>query len=446
MGRLNRYSILLLIGLLLLSGGVLAQDDVVAADAAAADAGTSEIVHTVRQGDTLYRIGLRYSVSVQDLMAHNNLTNDWLISVGQQISIPGTVDPSSTDADEVANPLIATPPIQHTVAYGETLASIASQYDITLNQLMRMNGLVNPNYVAAGEVLQVWTPELSSTAGDTNPEAAAIAIETDETAAGSSDTVEAEAAAPEADAETTDTEAAAAVDEPAAAISEVTATPAPTAEAAEPAAETTATADATGSSDEIISAEPVVHVVRVGEVLSSIASQYGVGWAAIAAENNITNPNNIRAGQTLRIPGTVRAPIDTSNLTLITDVMDAPGPQVGTGRELVVDISQQSAYAYEDGELIHAAIVSTGLPATPTVTGSFSVTRKYQSQTMSGPGYYLPGVEWVMYFYAAYAFHTAYWHDNFGQPMSHGCVNMRNEDAKFFYDFADIGTPVYVQL
>jgi lipoprotein-anchoring transpeptidase ErfK/SrfK len=64
---------------------------------------------------------------------------------------------------------------------------------------------------------------------------------------------------------------------------------------------------------------------------------------------------------------------------------------------------------------------------------------------MSGPGYYLPGVESVAYFYQGYALHGAYWHNNFGHPMSHGCVNMRNEDAKWFYDFVSIGTPVHVQ-
>ena len=43
---------------------------------------------------------------------------------------------------------------------------------------------------------------------------------------------------------------------------------------------------------------------------------------------------------------------------------------------------------------------------------------------MSGPGYYLPGVPYVMYFYQGYGLHGTYWHDNFGQPMSHGCVNL----------------------
>ena len=63
---------------------------------------------------------------------------------------------------------------------------------------------------------------------------------------------------------------------------------------------------------------------------------------------------------------------------------------------------------------------------------------------MAGPGYYLPGIHWTMYFYNAYSTHEAYWHNNFGNPMSHGCVNMRISDAKYIYDRSEVGTLVRV--
>ncbi|MEZ4726872.1 MAG: L,D-transpeptidase [Caldilineaceae bacterium] len=50
--------------------------------------------------------------------------------------------------------------------------------------------------------------------------------------------------------------------------------------------------------------------------------------------------------------------------------------------------------------------------------------------------YYLPGVKWVQYFYQEYSFHGTYWHNNFGRPMSHGCLNMTNADAKWLFDWA----------
>ena len=62
--------------------------------------------------------------------------------------------------------------------------------------------------------------------------------------------------------------------------------------------------------------------------------------------------------------------------------------------------------------LLALVLVSTGLPGSPTVLGDYTVYAKYASQTMSGPGYYLPGVQWVQYFYQGYALHGTYWHNN----------------------------------
>jgi lipoprotein-anchoring transpeptidase ErfK/SrfK len=118
-------------------------------------------------------------------------------------------------------------------------------------------------------------------------------------------------------------------------------------------------------------------------------------------------------------------------------------PTVPTPTEkwIDVDLSEQRVVAYEGGQAVRAFIVSTGLPATPTVQGQFRIRMKVRSQTMAGGsaqyGYYnLPNVEWVQYFYADYAFHGTYWHNNFGQPMSHGCVNMSNDDARWLFEWA----------
>jgi lipoprotein-anchoring transpeptidase ErfK/SrfK len=49
-----------------------------------------------------------------------------------------------------------------------------------------------------------------------------------------------------------------------------------------------------------------------------------------------------------------------------------------------------------------------------------------------------------MYFYQGYGTHGTYWHTNFGQPMSHGCVNMTIGDAQWLYNWAPVGTLVVV--
>jgi len=107
-----------------------------------------------------------------------------------------------------------------------------------------------------------------------------------------------------------------------------------------------------------------------------------------------------------------------------------------TERWIDVDLSEQRVVAYQGTEPVRAFTVSTGLSRTPTVMGEFRIRLKVRAQTMSGPGYYLPNVEWVQYFYEEYAFHGTYWHDNFGQPMSRGCVNMTNDDARWLFDWA----------
>lgn len=106
-----------------------------------------------------------------------------------------------------------------------------------------------------------------------------------------------------------------------------------------------------------------------------------------------------------------------------------------------VDLSEQALTAYEGTEVVYTAIVSTGRANTPTVQGKFRILRKLDSQLMAGPGYYLPNVPWVMYFYGGFALHGAYWHDKWGTPTSHGCVNLKREDAKWLYDWADPEVP-----
>ena len=61
-----------------------------------------------------------------------------------------------------------------------------------------------------------------------------------------------------------------------------------------------------------------------------------------------------------------------------------------------------------------------------------------------GTYYNLPNVPYVMYYYQGYGIHGAYWHNNFGHPMSHGCVNMKPEEAGIVFNWADIGTKVVV--
>lgn len=111
-------------------------------------------------------------------------------------------------------------------------------------------------------------------------------------------------------------------------------------------------------------------------------------------------------------------------------------PEYPGERWIEVDLSSQTVTAWEGDRVVMHFLSSTGLPNTPTVTGKFRIYQKYTSTRMSGPGYDLPNVPYTMYFYSGYALHGAYWHDNFGEPMSHGCVNLTPENAEKLFNWA----------
>lgn len=113
-----------------------------------------------------------------------------------------------------------------------------------------------------------------------------------------------------------------------------------------------------------------------------------------------------------------------------------------------VDLTNQRLYAYEDGRKIYDFPISSGKYGR-TPTGVFRIWTKLRYTKMSGGSkengtyYYLPNVPYTMFFYndevardVGYAIHGAYWHMNFGHPMSHGCINMNIEEAGQVYYWA----------
>jgi lipoprotein-anchoring transpeptidase ErfK/SrfK len=144
------------------------------------------------------------------------------------------------------------------------------------------------------------------------------------------------------------------------------------------------------------------------------------------------------------VPSIHLRPIPRSEITPISTQVP---PQE---KYIEVSTNEQIVRAYEYDQLVFEAEVSSGVPSlgespngisTDTPQGNFHISMKMPSRHM-GDGdltsdlqaYELPGVPWVSFFHAiGVGFHGTYWHDNFGTQMSHGCVNMRNEDAKWLY-------------
>jgi hypothetical protein len=123
-------------------------------------------------------------------------------------------------------------------------------------------------------------------------------------------------------------------------------------------------------------------------------------------------------------------------------------------KEILVSIENQTLTACEAGQPVFQARISSGLPdphpepgelSTETPLGSFRIQTKMPSRHMGNgeltsdiAAYELPGVPWTMIFHeTGVALHGAYWHNNFGTRMSHGCINLRIEDARWLFRWTD---------
>lgn len=121
-----------------------------------------------------------------------------------------------------------------------------------------------------------------------------------------------------------------------------------------------------------------------------------------------------------------------------------------TDKLITVDTGRQMLYAWEGGKIVYQTPVSTGLPKSPTVKGTFKTYVKYETQAhMRGISPYIgkydyKNVPYVMYFHESYGIHGAYWHNSFGTRRSNGCVNVPVYAAKWLFEFAPIGTTVMV--
>ncbi|PIR03937.1 MAG: hypothetical protein COV59_02010 [Candidatus Magasanikbacteria bacterium CG11_big_fil_rev_8_21_14_0_20_39_34] len=112
---------------------------------------------------------------------------------------------------------------------------------------------------------------------------------------------------------------------------------------------------------------------------------------------------------------------------------------------IVVDRTKQRLYYYVSKLKMFNFPVSTGNPETETPAGEFQVERKLEVKRYLGPDYDLPNVKWNMEFKPGYYIHSAYWHNDFGKKThSHGCVNLREADAKELYQYATLGTHIEV--
>ena len=138
------------------------------------------------------------------------------------------------------------------------------------------------------------------------------------------------------------------------------------------------------------------------------------------------------------------------------EIVTVPEKRLVTGRSdyykyIDVDLSEQKLRAYRNGVLEKEFLVSTGIDRYPTPTGTYPIRRKLLNKDYEWSygenhpdNYDIKDVPYNLQFLPTYYLHNAYWHNNFGHKMSHGCVNINLENSKWIYEWANVGDPVII--
>lgn len=301
-------------------------------------------------------------------------------------------------------PVRAAPPSDegvHVVQPGETLSSIAMKYGITVEALMRANGIVDPNRIYVGQQLTI---------PDTDSEAMVA----------------------------TDTYHIVQLGESLYTI------------AARYGLSAEALAQANGISDphliyvgqrlRIAEGSPTVarsHVVQQGETLAGIALQHGVRISGLARANGLRNPNLIYVGQRLSVP--------------VDEFQAAARPAPPASKLIEIDISDQRMTVWENGQVKWQWVCSTGEPSRPTQVGRFGVMSKIPTAYSSYYGLQMPfwlGVYWAggsengIHALPISASGRMLWAGLLGRRVSYGCIILDTANARALYNWADMGTPV----
>ncbi len=183
------------------------------------------------------------------------------------------------------------------------------------------------------------------------------------------------------------------------------------------------------------------YTVKPGDTLSAIAQRFDVSVASLMSANALPN-SSIKAGQVLVIPGAGVNPQATQ----------AP-PAANDGKWILIDISEQHMYAYEDDRLVYSFIASTGI-GNSTRIGTFKVLDKIPNAYSQRFNIWMP--YWMGIYYSGTLENGIHglpklwngvelWGNLLGKPATYGCIETRTSEAKLIYDWAEIGTKVVIR-
>ncbi len=327
----------ILIGTLLAAPSTLAQSS-----------NHGNVAHTVAWGDTLFSLARKYGTTVDAICQANGLANPTDIYAGERLIIPTAYAPTAP-AESGAT---------HTVQAGQNLYRIALRYGVSVKALVELNGLYNPDQIVAGQRLTIPGSAVTSSMAY-QPQHAST-----------------------------------------------------------------------------------THKVRRGETLASIAHRHGVSLWTLIQVNSISNAALILPGQTLVIP-------KTSSLASPSATNRSSGD-----KRILIDLSNQRMATFQGNVQVHSFVVSTGMPGAATAPGTYQVLDKYPNAYASTWNLQMPywlGIYWAgslengIHALPILPNGQRLWEGHLGTPVSYGCVILSTEDARTLYHWAEVGTAVIIR-
>ncbi|MFR0583178.1 LysM peptidoglycan-binding domain-containing protein [Limosilactobacillus mucosae] len=293
------------------------------------NANTSNGYYTVQSGDTLSGIALKFSTTSSKLAQLNSISNPNLIYVGQKLLVSQSSTSSSNSSNQSNSSSSSTTTdsataASYTVKSGDTLSSIATQHNTTVNQIVSLNSLSNPNLIYVGQVLKLKNSQTTDSSSSTST--AATTAGTYTVKAG--DTLSGIASRFSTSSST---------------LASLNSISNPNliyvGQVLKVSAGATNSSSTSSASNTATTASS--YTVKSGDTLSAIAAKYGTTYQALASANSISNPNDIYVGQVIKL---------SSAATASTSTKTAASSALSTG-----------SYTVKSGDTLYGIALANGL-------------------------------------------------------------------------------------
>lgn len=257
------------------------------------NADSSNGYYTVQSGDTLSGIALKFSTTSSKLAQLNSISNPNLIYVGQRLLVNQSSNSNSSSSGQSSSTTTNTEAsaASYTVKSGDTLSGIANQYNTTVNQIVSLNQLSNPNLIYVGQVLKLKNSQTTNSSSSSST--AATTVGTYTVKAG--DTLSAIASRYSTSSSTL------------ASLNSLSNPNLIYVGQVLKVSSNASTSSSTNSSANSTVTTAASYTVKAGDTLSAIAAKYGTTYQALASTNSISNPNDIYVGQVIKVSATATA-------------------------------------------------------------------------------------------------------------------------------------------